>query len=462
MDFLFEDARGLLARMEEGALDARDLMAASYDQIERVNGDVNALVHLLPREEAIARAASAEGPLAGLPLAVKDLANAAGFPTSMGSPIFAGQGPASADDLFVTRMRSAGAVVIGKSNTPEFGLGSHTYNPVHGLTRNPWDVTKSAGGSSGGATVALSTGMVALADGSDMMGSLRNPAGWANLYGLRPSWGLVPSEPKGDTFLHQLATSGPMGRSPADLELVLQVMAGRDARQPHGADLQPCATPKRVGWLRDWGGALPMEGGVLATCEAALGLFEELGVAVEPLPAPFDRDALWEAWITLRSWQVAASLAPVIASEKMKAQLKPEALWEAERGLALSAMEVHRASAVRSAWFEKASELFQSYDALILPTAQLWPFDAELDWPKEIAGVSMDTYHRWMEVTVPASILGLPTLAVPAGFSAQGLPMGLQMFGRRGADLGLLELGKRWHAAAPWVNQRPPICVQGA
>ena len=176
-----------------------------------------------------------------------------------------------------------------------------------------------------------------------------------------------------------------------------------------------------------------------------------------PLPAPFDRDALWEAWITLRSWQVASSLAAGAAQPAKRAQLTPEAEWELSRGLALSAMEVHRASTVRSAWYGKALALFESVDALALPTAQVWPFDATLHWPKEIAGTAMDTYHRWMEITVPANILGLPALSVPAGFSADGLPMGLQLIGPRGADLGLLDLSKRWHEAVPWATKRPSL-----
>ncbi|MEM9436900.1 MAG: amidase [Pseudomonadota bacterium] len=460
MELVFQDAVELRHRMAAGALDARELMVATYDQIERVNGAVNALVSLLPREEALALAAEArEGPLAGLPIAVKDLANAAGFPTSMGSPIFEGKGPVAADDLFVARLRAAGAIIIAKTNTPEFGLGSHTKNPVHGITRNPWNTALSAGGSSGGASVALATGMVPLADGSDMMGSLRNPAGWSNSYGLRPSWGLVPSEPKGDTFLHQLATAGPMGRSPRDIELMLRVIAGPDPRQPHDRELRSAEAPLRLAWLGEWSGAYPMEDGVLQVCEQALPLFEELGCSVEVLAAPFPADELWQAWVTLRHWQVAASLAPVMADARLKSKLKPEALWEAEQGLALGAMEVHRTSSVRSAWFARAAELFAEYDALLLPTAQVWPFEAELNWPQEIAGVAMDTYHRWMEVSVPGSILGLPILAVPAGFSSAGLAMGLQIMGPRGADLGLLALGQRWHEAAPWVRQRPTICA---
>ncbi|MCH2078258.1 MAG: amidase [Rhodobacteraceae bacterium] len=459
MDILFQNASDLAAQIAVGTLDPRDLMSATYDRIQAVNGEVNAIIELLPREDAIARAgAAADGLLAGLPIAVKDLSNARGFPTSMGSPLFAGQGPAQAEDLFVERLRQAGAVFIGKTNTPEFGLGSHTYNPVHGITGNAYDPSRSAGGSSGGATVALATGMVPLADGSDMMGSLRNPAGWSNTYGLRPTFGLVPLEPKGDTFLHQLATAGPMARSPEDIELMLQVMAGPDPRQPHGRHIAPRgAAPKRIGWLGDWSGAYPTERGVLEVCEGALKVLEELGCSVEPVQAPFDRDALWEAWTTLRSWMVAGSLGPAMADPKLRALLKPEAVWEAERGLGFSAMDVHRASVIRSDWYARAGELFEEYDSLIMPTAQCFPFAAELDWPKEIGGVAMDTYHRWMEITVPVNILGLPSLAMPAGFSAIGLPMGIQLIGPRDADLSLIDLAKRYHEAAPWIAKRPSL-----
>ncbi|MEM1374539.1 MAG: amidase [Pseudomonadota bacterium] len=463
MDPCLSDAAHLTAAIAEGSLDARDLMAATYDRIDTLNGDMNALVSLLPRAEAMAQATNpAPGPLSGLPVAIKDLANAAGFPTSMGSPIFANQGPAQEDDIFVARMRAAGAIIIGKTNTPEFGLGSHTYNPVHGVTRNPYDLSRSAGGSSGGATAALTTGMVALADGSDMMGSLRNPAGWSNTYGLRPSFGLVPSEPRGDTFLHQLATIGPMARSPRDVELLLHVMAGPDPRQPHGRRLHDTPRPRRLAWLGDWGGAYPTDPGVMELCAAALPLFADLGCEVAAIAPPFDREALWEAWITLRSWMVAASLDAAMAQPSQRARLKPEAIWEAERGARLSALDVHRASVTRSQWFERAARLFEDYDAILMPTAQCFPFAANIDWPKEIGGVAMDTYHRWMEITVPVNLLGLPSLAMPAGFSDEGLPMGLQLVGSRGADLGLLKLAQDWHGAAQWVSRRPPLLAASA
>jgi len=305
--------------------------------------------------------------------------------------------------------------------------------------------------------------MMPIADGSDMMGSLRNPAGWANIYGYRPSWGLVPSEPEGDAFLHQLSTAGPMGRSPADVAMTLTVQAGHDPRQPHGRDLPDIAhlnadlKGKRIGWLGDWGGGLPMDAGILDTCEAALKVFDDLGCTVDKVAPPFQLELIWDSWITLRSWSNAASLAALYLDERTRDLMKPEAQWEVERGLKLSAMDVHRASVIRSRWFKAAAEVFDSYDALVLPTAQVWPFPVEWTWPKEIAGITMDTYHRWMEVVVPAGLIGLPCLAVPAGFGTAGLPIGLQLIGRRGSDVSLLQLGQGWHSAAPWAHLRPEV-----
>ncbi|WP_299282369.1 amidase [uncultured Tateyamaria sp.] len=463
-----DGALALRARMDAGEVSAVEVMQATLDRVGEVNASVNAIVSLrdkdaLMREAAHADAGPATGWLHGIPIAIKDLANAAGLPTSMGSPLFAGT-VAPKDDIMVARLRAAGAIVIGKTNTPEFGLGSHSINPVFGATRNPYDTSRSAGGSSGGAAGALATGMLSIADGSDMMGSLRNPAGWNNVYGMRPTWGLVPSEPVGDTFLHQLATNGPMARCPRDLAALLDTMAGPDPRQPHGLS-QPPSLPQidagaqglRIGWLADWDGALAMENGVLGTCEAALAQMGALGVDVDAVAAPFARDALWEAWIILRSWAVAGGLGALYDDLAKRNRLKDTAIWEIERGLALSAMDVHRASVIRSDWFKAAARLFDTYDVLALPSAQMWPFDVTLDWPREIAGQGMDTYHRWMEVVIAASLIGLPVVSVPAGFGgAHDLPMGLQLIGRRGHDAQLLRLAEAWHQATDWPGQRPP------
>ncbi len=461
------DARAQSAALERGDLSALELMDATLARIDAVNPRVNAIVSL--RDEGslrdAARAADAApraGWLHGMPIAIKDLANAAGLPTSMGSPLFAGQ-VAQADDIMIARLRAAGAIIIGKTNTPEFGLGSHTFNPVHGATRNPYDSARSAGGSSGGAAAALSTRMLAVADGSDMMGSLRNPAGWNNVYGMRPSWGTVPGEPKGDMFLHQLSTAGPMARTPADLAALLDTMTGRDPRQPLSTDAAKTLggiyeTPHglRIGWLGDWGGAFPYEDGIAEISEAALAQMADLGHRIETLPAPFDADAIWRSWCDLRSFAVAANLGAIYAQEDQRAYLKPAALWEVERGLAMQGRDVQRASEDRSHWFRRASQLFESHDVLVLPSAQLWPFDVNWTYPESVAGREMDTYHRWMQVVVPAGLIGLPVVNVPVGFGASGLPAGIQLIGPRGSDGALLRLAQQWHDATEWPQKQPP------
>ena len=455
MDPILEnDATDLRRLMVSGHLSAEELMTATLDRIAQVNGRANAIVSLRSEKELLNEARTCDQepkdrPLSGLPIAIKDLANAAGLPTSMGSPLFAGQ-VAETSDLMVQRIVDAGAIVIGKTNTPEFGLGSNTFNPVFGATENATQSGKTAGGSSGGAAVALALNMIPIADGSDMMGSLRNPAGWNGVYGMRPTWGLVPSEPIGDTFLHQLSTSGPMARTPRDLALLLGVQSGADPRQPHSlprfeADqvLQSEIKGKRIGWMADWGGAFPMEPGILTHSEKELARFEDAGAIVECVAPPMGAAEIWEAWTSLRSWSVAAGLETLYASNKSRELLKPEAVWEIERGLKLSSMEVHRASVIRSNWFKVANTLFESFDALVLPTAQCWPFPIEWAWPQEIAGRKMDTYHRWMEVVVPVSLIGLPSVAVP--MRPEPRPLGLQLFGPRGSDLGLLQLADAWH-----------------
>ena len=454
-------AASLLSDLRSGALSAESLMQETLARIAEVNPKINAIVALREADDLLAEARQADaaesrGPLHGLPIAIKDLMDVKGIVSSHGSPKFAHFVPEK-DDLVAERIRAAGAILIGKTNTPEFGLGSHTFNPVYGATGNPYAPELSCGGSSGGAAAALAAGMLALADGSDMMGSLRNPAGWCNVYGFRPSFGRVPSEPIGDNFLHQLATLGPMARSPADIAILLDVMSGPDPRLPHRADYSPAAPLKPmdmkgmvIGWLGDWGGAFPTEPGILDLSREALAVFEQLGANVEDVAPPFSADALWESWINLRSWSVATGL---MALEREV--LKDTAIWELERGLAMSAMEVHRASVIRSDWFKVAATLFEQYDALVLPTAQVWPFDVSKPYPTEINGIAMDTYHRWMQVVTPVSLLGLPALAMPAGFGDAGLPAGIQIFGPRDSDLKILGMGETYHEATGWPGKRP-------
>jgi amidase len=428
---------------------------------------VNAVISLSDPDDLMKQAEAADqvpteqhGLLHGEPIAIKDLANAAGFETSMGSPIFK-KNHVKTDDIMVARMRAAGAIIIGKTNTPEFGLGSHTFNPVHGATGNAYDATRSAGGSSGGAAVALATGMIRYADGSDMMGSLRNPAGWNNVYGMRPTWGLVPSEPLGDSFLHQLATNGPMARCPKDLATLLSVQSGPDARQPHGLPTADFAKDMdahglkgaQIAWLGDWG--LPFDDGIMDISERAVEDLRALGADVTAIDAPFSMDALWESWITLRSWTVASGAGVFYDDPEKRDLLKPAAIWEIERGFAMSAREVHQQSVMRSMWFKKAAQLFETYDALLMPSAQVWPFPIDWVHPTEIAGVQMDTYHRWMQVVIPAGLIGLSVVNLPIGFGAAGLSAGLQLIGGRGQDAKLLGMANDWYHGTPWKDHTP-------
>jgi amidase len=446
---------------------AYEKMQFALNAIERHNSQVNAVISLSDPDDLMKQAETADqvpteqrGLLHGEPIAIKDLANAAGFETSMGSPIFK-KNHVKTDDIMVARMRAAGAIIIGKTNTPEFGLGSHTFNPVHGATGNAYDATRSAGGSSGGAAVALATGMIRYADGSDMMGSLRNPAGWNNVYGMRPTWGLVPSEPLGDSFLHQLATNGPMARCPKDLATLLSVQSGPDARQPHGLPTADFAKDMdahglkgaQIAWLGDWG--LPFDDGIMDISERAVEDLRALGADVTAIDAPFSMDALWESWITLRSWTVASGAGVFYDDPEKRDLLKPAAIWEIERGFAMSAREVHQQSVMRSMWFKKAAQLFESYDALLMPSAQVWPFPIDWVHPTEIAGVQMDTYHRWMQVVIPAGLIGLSVVNLPIGFGAAGLSAGLQLIGGRGQDAKLLGMANDWYHGTPWKDHTP-------
>jgi amidase len=458
------DAHALSAAIHDRSISCREVMQATLARIEAMNPTFNAIVSLQDgdallraadaRDAELARGAS-RGWLHGMPQAIKDLAETAGIPTTHGSPLLRGHVPA-VDGLMVARMKAAGCIVVGKTNTPEFGLGSHTYNEVFGITRNAWDPTKSAGGSSGGAAVALATHMLPVADGSDFMGSLRNPAAWNNVYGLRPSQGRVPKWPATDVWVTQLGTEGPMGRSVRDVAALLDVQSGYDPRTPlavaDGARFadrldQGTARGARIGWLGDLGGHLAMEPGILDRCEAGLRRFEELGARVEPIALGYPPDQVWDTWLVWRQWLVAARIAPWLAEPANRARVKPEALWEHDQAQGLTGAQTLAASSARTDFHRHLLRLFERHDFLALPTAQVWPFDVDLHWPKTIGARTMDTYHRWMEVVIYATLAGLPCISVPVGFGATGLPMGMQLMGRPLGDLAVLQLAHAYERA---------------
>lgn len=469
------DAVALSAAVRRRDVSCVEVLDAFLEQTDRMNPLVNAIVAQPPREQLQALAAQRDaqlaageylGPLHGLPQAPKDIMPVAGMVTTKGSPIFAGQ-VSSSDAVVFERMRRGGAVFIGRTNTPEFGLGGHTYNPVYGTTRNAFDPKLSAGGSSGGAGCALALHMLPVADGSDMMGSLRTPAAFNNVFGLRTSVGCVPHGPTDEVFFQQFSVAGPMARNVPDLALLLSVQAGFDARLPlthrqddatrFSASLERDFRGARIGWLGNLGGHLATEPGVLDVCTQALGHFETLGCVVEEVTPAYDFERLWRAWLDLRSFTVAGNNAALYRDPDKHKLLKPEAIWEIERGLALSGPDVFRAAVDRSAWYQVVRQLLDSYDFLVLPSAQVFPFDADMDWPKAIDGRAMDTYHRWMEVVIPATVAGLPALSVPAGFGACGRPMGIQILGPTQADWAVLQIGHAFDLACGASRKRSAL-----
>ena len=463
------DATTLSQKIQSKEISCIQLMKTTLDRVDQVNQKVgNAIFSIRDREELLQEArqadadnaASQRGWLHGIPMAIKDLANVAGIPTTKGgSALFDGYVPDKSDP-FVQRLQDEGAIIIGKTNTPENGLGSHTFNSKWGVTKNPFDLTKSAGGSSGGAAVALATNCVCVADGTDMMGSLRNPAGWNHLYSHRPTAGIMGDVlPNSYPLSYPISTAGPMGRSPQDVARLLETMVGDKSKFQYKDLVSP--TSIRIGWCGDWNGAFRMEEGVLELCESALHKFagstEGVDIVIDKqIEAPFPSEKLWESWTTIRSKVTADSalaepplsdLDEVPGGNKLREILpiKPEGLWEIQRGMKLSNEDVCAAVQVANEWIDCADTIFakRSVDVFALPTAQLFPFPCEWDWPKEIRGREMDTYHRWMEVVVPCSLGGFPCVTIPAGFGP--LPMGIQLFGPKHSDAKLLSIASLYN-----------------
>lgn len=473
-------ATALSQAIQGRELSCLEVMQAHLAQIDALNPQVGAIVArvdgdlLLDQARLLddeLRANQSRGPLHGFPLAPKDLSPVKGMVTSRGSPLFA-QTVTGEDAIHLARLRSGGCVFVGRSNTPEFGLGGHTYNPVYGTTRNAYAPDRTAGGSSGGAAVALALRMLPVADGTDMMGSLRTPAAFNNVYGFRPTPNLVPNGPADEVFFQQFAVAGPMARNVRDLALLLSVMQGFDARapltrrfdascdgsKPLARDVKGC----RIGWLGNLSGRWPMDLGLLATQEKALGVFRTLGCEVDEARLDTDLDAAWRAWVTLRHFVFTGANLALWEDPDKRAQLKPEALWEIEHGRQLSAMQVYNAAKARSAFYQAMRALFERFDFLVLPATQVAPFPVEWDWPKHIDGHAMDTYHRWMACTVPATLAGLPALSAPAGFDAQGLPAGIQIVGPTQADWSVLQLGFAYDEASRWEAHASPLLGQAA
>jgi amidase len=447
-----------LARLIRGReVSAEETMAACLDQIERTNPRVNAIVTLVPEramrdaraaDERLAEALGEEvSPLHGLPVAHKDLAPTRGIRTTFGSLIYEDFVP-NEDALIVERLRRAGAITVGKTNTPEFGAGSQTYNEVFGETLNPYDTTKTCGGSSGGAAVALACGMVPLADGSDMGGSLRNPASFCNVVGFRPSFGRVPSWPMLAAW-SSLSTEGPMARTVRDVALLLGVISGPDPRSPlsvsgPGEDffgtLERDFSGARVAWSRDLGG-LPVDPRVTAVLDGQRHVFEDIGCLVEDDGPDFtDADEVFKA---LRAWHFELNYGELL--EEHRDRMKDTVAWNIERGVGLSGPDVGRAERKRTELYHRVRTFMEDYDFLAAPVSQVPPFDVKRRYVTEIDGVEMETYIDWMKSCYYVTVTGLP--------------VGIQIVGRPRDDLGVLQLANAFEQATGFGKRRPPIAA---
>ncbi|QVQ55131.1 amidase [Spiractinospora alimapuensis] len=461
-------ARELVAMLRSREVSAREVVQAHLERIEAVNPAVNAVV-TNDGERALERAAEADdrlaagepvGPLHGVPVAHKDTHDTAGVRTTYGSPIYSEHVP-DQDSLVVERMREAGAISLGKTNTPEFAAGSHTFNPVFGTTVNPYDTSKSAGGSSGGAAAGLATGMFALADGSDMGGSLRNPAAFNNVVGLRSTPGRVPVWPNGLGWA-TLSVQGPMGRTVDDTALLLSVIAGPDSRSPIAVTEDPAPfaalgptdlSGMRFAWSEDLGGLFSSERAVLDTLRPQLDVVRALGGEVEE--AHPDLTGADEAFRTLRAWIFASEYGPIL--DRHPEQVKSSVIWNIEMGRDLTGEDVARAERLHTEVFHRMREFFERYDALLLPVSQVTPFNADEEYPADIDGVVQETYLDWMRSCYLISLTGCPALSVPGGFSPSGLPVGLQIVGPHLGEADVLRVGAAIEGATGTHRVRPTL-----
>jgi amidase len=462
-------ATDIAALIRAKKLCAREVMEAHLRQIERVNSKVNAIITLVEEGQLMAQARRADeltaagkslGPLHGLPVAVKDLTETKGIRTTYGSPLFKNFVP-DYDAIVVERMKNAGAIVIGKTNVPEFGMGSQTFNPVFGATLNPYDVTKTCGGSTGGGAVALACGMAPLASGTDVGGSLRNPANFCNVVGIRLSPGRVPNDPSAKLGWSALGVSGPMARNVTDCALMLSAQAGFDRRSPisiaepgsrflqalDGRDFHGV----RVAMIKDLG--LPWEPAVMSAFHAQRKVFESLGCIVEEAePDMSDANECFLAW---RHWASEIRLGDFVDAHP--SEVNAYAHREVAEGRKLTGPYLSRMEAKRSALYQRMREFMDRYEFLLLPVNQVLPFDIHTHYPAEIAGVKMENYVAWMKSTYYISIVGNPAMSVPCAFSASGLPIGIQIVGRHNDDWDVLQLGYAYEQATKIGNRRPPV-----
>ena len=470
-DPIWDDALTLCKQLQAGDVSSEKLMKNVYERISYINPKVNAIVNLLPKKEALDLARQADkvplikrGPLHGLPMAMKDAVAVKGFPTTFGFQPFA-ERIETQDDKLAGRLRNAGAIFIGHTNMPEFGLGSNTFNSVFGKTHNPYDLNKTAGGSSGGAAVALATEMLPLADGSDMGGSLRNPASFCNVVGFRPSIGRTPKN-LGLAWYGRLVTSGPMARTVKDTAFLMSIMAGSDITDPlnlfdSNKEFLDALTPRQVNKnnplklaVSPCLGKLPIDKRVVDIVNSSGKIFKDLGAEVSYQDPPLD-DAM-EAFQIQRAVGL-RGLGKMLdqSIDNWRKYAKETVIWNIEKGQSLSIDEMIRAEAIRTNIYEEISMFFEDYDVLLLPSAQVPPFDLSKEWVDEIEGTKLDTYIDWMAVCCMITVTGLPAISVPGGFTEEGLPVGIQLVGKPRGDIELLKIAHLFETETNFYRKKP-------
>ena len=449
----------------------KEVIEYYLNKIEKLNPNLNAIILQKDRELLLKDAIEKDNiretdkPLNGLPLAIKDLTDVIGFKTTYGFPGSKNNQPKK-NSLFVNRLIDKGAIIIGKTNTAELGVGGHTINRLFGATSNAYDLTKSAAGSSGGASSAVAAGLLPFADGTDQMGSCRGPAAYANIYGFRPTPGLISADRIGQNFdLPILTTPGCFARNPNDMSILLDAIVGSDSLDKLSFDLKGSFKSQnisekdfssfKIGWLSNMNGNYNIEKDILEICENKLKDLEKINLKVENLSPKINTDILWKSWITLRSKSIYEDTLSMNISDI--SSMTFQAIWEFNKGKEIKSEDLQLAIDQKQKCLNQTNIIFESFDFLALPSAQIFPFDKNLQFPKKINDIELDTYHRWLEVFILSSLLELPTITIPAGFNKEGMPMGIQLIGKNKDDLKLFSFAIKYEEAFNFSKIKPKL-----
>ena len=458
----------ILHSIKTRQLSIKELMEYYLNRIDKINPDLNAIILLKDRETLINEAIKKDNlnethkPLNGIPIAIKDLSDVVGLKTTYGFPGTKDYLP-SKNTLFVDRLIKSGVIIIGKTNTAELGVGGHTTNRLFGPTSNCFDISKSAAGSSGGASTAVATRLLPFADGTDQMGSCRGPAAYANIYGYRPTPGLISEDRSKDRKIPVLTTPGCLARTPDDMAFLLDEIVGSDIKDDYSFDLnQPFRNQKmdekdfvniKIGWLSDMNAYYKIENKIIDICEKQLKKLENLNIKIEKLKPDFDYDTLWSSWITFRSKSIYDDT--VAMNIKDIKTMTYQAIWEYNNGQNISDKDLQIAKNQKNKCYKQIEDIFKNFDFLALPSAQIFPFDKTLQFPKKINSFELDTYHRWLEIFTLSSLLELPTITVPVGFDEKGMPMGMQIIGKNKSDLKLFAFVKKYEEIFNFSKFKP-------